>query len=51
MILLIEAENRGNLGLALGVCDEMLANTPESTMLRKRRKRIVQRIAKDAAND
>ena len=45
MTLLDEAEKRGNLGLALSVCDEMLENTPDNTSLVKRRKRIVRQIS------
>jgi serine/threonine protein kinase len=45
MILLNEAEERENFGLALSVCDEMLDNAPENTALQKRRLRIVQKIA------
>lgn len=48
LILLQEAEDRGNLGLALSVCDEMLMNTPENHTLKRRRRRIIDKIAETA---
>ncbi len=45
MNLLNEAEKRGNLGLALSVCDEMLVNAPQNVSLQKRRERLIREIA------
>lgn len=45
--LLNAAQKYGNLGLALTVCDEMLAASPGNKMLQKRRRAIQAEIADD----
>ena len=49
MILMNEAEQRGNLGLALEVCDGMLAKVSENPTLSKRRQQLVDKISASGA--